>query len=301
MYAYNILSVLNLFDKYIYSNVSESSEELASSSLHTFITWPRVHEVFPKEDEKELLHNSLNYYAQTLIEIQEENLTFIIPLVESYSITSTGVNITHNYKGLKCLLYRTSNIVIHNSVTEVLFTSTFPRCILQGEILYSFLSSGYKYTCTPDELRSLLKTNYTNAELHARVLRPAEKSVLKLYQEAKIPFYFQIQMEKSIVGYGGRIMAITFELIDYIVLLRLKRMRAHYMEYIMEQLMILFPFDYPFLEEGIECLSDDIVASIFTMIKNIESDPDYHKVELSTLIRYKLQENYKVILQRFIE
>lgn len=59
---------------------------------------------------------------------------------------------------------------------------------MKGEALYSILSQGYEYSCTPDELKKLLGVNYINSMLKVRVLSPAENIIRGLFDQGAIPF-----------------------------------------------------------------------------------------------------------------
>lgn len=77
------------------------------------------------------------------------------------------------------------------------------------------------------------------------------------------------------------------------------RLRPYHIQFIIDKLIELLPFDYPFLEEGINQLDDKAIDTIYHMIRDIELDPDYGKIETPTLIKYKLQHQYQITVPRF--
>lgn len=286
---YNIIKLLQLLDKYIYSKlVPESSGNLTCSISNEVIL-----ELF---DSKIELVNSLEFYSQTLI-LAASSKVQSYPLVQEYEITASGLVITHNCDGLRYYLNRSSKAMIYNGAIQLLFAKAFAKYSFNGELIYSFLSKGYEYTCTPEELRTMLEMNYQNSFLLPRVLYPTENAIRKLYDENKIPFYFTVTLKKSLLGTGRKIIEIRFEVKDYVVLLRQKRLRENYIKFIVKKLRELFPWDYPFYQHKIESMPDSTVEQIYELIKNIETDPDYNKTATSTLIKHKLRVNFDIIVQ----
>lgn len=295
----NIIILQQLFDKYIYSEYTE--EQLTDLDANdriitTELDWEDVYQYFPT---KEAFSSSVQIYSGTIIQIPQKGGFDSYSLITRCHDIGNSVRIRHVPAGLKFYLYRHPSAVICNSYFQEILIQSFEKYSLKGSALYSILSKGYQYSCTPEELKSLLEVNYINSMLKFRVISPAEKIVRELYNEGKIPFYFTFESKRSVIGQGSKIIEFQFNTIDNLVLLRRKRERPIYMDCIMSQLTKLFPFDYPFLEEDIKKLDDKTVENIYNMIKNIESDQDYHKIDTSTLIKYKLQQGYKVTILNY--
>ena len=85
-----------------------------------------------------------------------------------------------------------------------------------------------------------------------------------------------------------------FDIINEIDVLRLARLRPEYMKFIMQQLKKLYPFDYPFIEEKIIKREDKTIHEIYTMLSGIEEDPDFHKIATSTLVKFKLRQDFNI-------
>jgi len=283
MQQYNILLLLQLFDKHIYSSITEN---LCSESLENFIAIADINTIFDTTSE---LLNSLEFYSQYLVRLTTDK-ECIFPLIEEYHLEKEGLYITHNQNAIRHYLYRNNHVTIYNGAIQLLFAKAFTH----SNHIYSFLSKGYEHTCTPDELRALLQMNYSNSFLLPRVLRPAENAIYSLFQNAKIPFYFTSTLQRSMLGKGGKIIGVNFQVIDYVVSLRQNRLRGSYIVFIIESLKKFFPWDFPFYREKIEMLNDVVIEDIFKMIKNLDKDPDYNKIDPSILIRYKLQEQFGV-------
>ena len=48
------------------------------------------------------------------------------------------------------------------------------------------------------------------------------------------------------------------------------------------------------IRNGIDIISNKTIEDIYHMIRYIDKDPDYLKIGVSTLIRYKLQQEYGI-------
>lgn len=290
----DIVTLLKVFDEYIYAALSE---EISDNKLSSFITWLNIFESF--KNRREFL-NALSIYMQTMIAEKKERKTKLFPLVKECVLTQEGIHITHDYNGLKYYLHPDEEVTIQNNFLKALFVNALTKYNIKADILYDQLTtSTHQYSGTPEELKKTFGINYANSMLKSRVLKPIEKTIYNLYVAGSLPFYFKTEIEKSLVGSGCKIINITFQVTNYIVLLRLARLRINYMQFIMEKLVELFPFDYPFLEEGINSLDNQAIENIYYMIKDIQNDPDYNSLPLSTLIRYKLQRLYNISLPRF--
>lgn len=293
-YSFQIRRLLDLLDEQIYSSFSEQEQ---SHSISSFISWKAIHQFFTSEN---VFLSTLSLYHQTIISETKPNGNFkMSPLVVSCDINADGVEIEHITSALKSYLFHKGNSIVENSYIEEVFTNALSKYNMKSKVLYSIMSKETQYKTSPEELKELLNINYSNAMLKSRVLLPVEKTIYNLYQEYLLPFYFTFQTERSVIGRGSKTNGVTINIINHLDLLRLKRKRPIYMDFIMSQLTKLFPFDYPFLEEDIKKLDNKTVEDIYNMIRNIESDQDYHKIDTSTLIKYKLQQDYKVTILNY--
>lgn len=291
----NIILLQKLFDKYIYSTFTEEEELITLSAAHRMITteldWTDIHKDFPT---KESFSSSVQIYSKTVIQLLQKGGFDSYSLVTRCQDMGNSVRISHVPAGLRLYLYRQPSAMICNSHFQEIFIRAFERYNIRGGALYSLLSKGYQNSCTPEELKELLEVNYINSMLKVRVLSPAEKIVRELFDAGIISFYFKVEVKRSVIGRGSKIIEFQFNVIDNLVLLRQKRKRPVYMKFIMSQLTELFPFDYPFLEESINTLGNKEIEQIHIMIRDIKKDPDYKKMATSTLVKYKIQQIYKV-------
>lgn len=291
---FQIRRLLDLLDEQIYSSFLEQEQ---SRSISSFIPWKVVHQFFTSE---KVFLSTLSLYHQTIISEIKPNGNFkMSPLVVSCDINDDGVEIEHITSALKSYLFHEENSIAENSYIEEVFTNALSKYNIKSDVLYSIVSKGTQYKTSPEELKDVLGINYSNAMLKSRVLLPIEKTINNLYNEYLLPFYFTFQTERSTIGRGSKTNGVTINIINHLDLLRLKRERPTYMEFIMSQLTQLFPFDYPFLEDDIKRMDDKAVADINIMIRDIEHDSDYNKIATSTLIKYKLQQDFKVVLKRY--
>lgn len=285
----NFRLLLAIFDEKIYSSLSDDE---ISRRISSSILWDDILGYFPN---KQIFLSTLTLYQQTIItEISDNDNFRIQPLVISCKADNITVEIEHNTSALLNYLSPKDNFIIENSYIEDVFLNALSRFNMRSDILYSIVSRRKKYEISPEELKKELGINYVNSLLKSRILLPVQKSINNLYEEGLIPFYININVKRSVMGRGSKIKGIEIEVINDIDLLRIKRKRPEYMQYIMSQLIKLFPFDYPFLEEDIKKTDNETVKDIYHMIKYIDKDPDYRKLETSTLIRYKLQQEYGI-------
>lgn len=288
-YNINIRSLLVLLDSQVYKSFSEDEE---SYSITSFIPWEIIRSIFPVDS---VFLSTFSVYHQTIINEKGINGNYKMrPLVVSCEVNDAGIEIEHNTSALSTYLFHDDKSSVENSYIEEVFLNALSKFNMKSDILYSIISKGQSYKASPEEFKKLLGINYSNAMLKSRVLLPMEKSISELYQVGKIPFHIKINIEKAVIGRGGKINNIVINIINDIDLLRIKRMRPEHMHFIMQSLTKLLPFDYPFLEEGIKTLSDKNVEDVYFYIKNIKKDPDYGKLDTSTLVKYKLQERYGI-------
>lgn len=296
----NIIQLQKLFDECIYSTLDEEklrSIAFDSQLVENNLEWDKIYKYFPRKED---FYASLKVYGETIIQRKDgqDNFATYRLLCRCKTIDEKSLLIKHESDGLRLYLYRDPNATIHNSHFKAVFIKAFERYSMKGEALYSILSQGYEYSCTPDELKKLLGVNYINSMLKVRVLSPAENIIRGLFDQGAIPFFTNIMLDRSVLGRGSKIIKMRFNIIDNLVLLRQKRCRADHMKFIMSQLTDLFPFDYPFLEEDIKKTSDKTIEDIYHMIRYIDKDPDYLKIGVSTLIRYKLQQKYGIKIEK---
>lgn len=285
----NFRLLFNLLDKEIYSSLSDQE---SSYNVMSFIPWDCINQIFPS---KELFLSTLSIYHQTIIVEKSENGNFKMrPLVLSCEVNENGVEIDHSTSALKAYLFHTTESTAENSYIEEVFKNAISKYNLRSDILYSIVSKSNHYKSSPENLKDKLNINYTNSMLKSRILIPIEETIHKLYLDGKLPFYFTIKTERAVIGRGSKMNNIIINTINYLELLRIKRLRPGYMASIMEEIIKLFPFDYPFIESDLNKFDDKCIERIYQMIKFIDSDPDYHKIATPTLVRFKLQQEYGI-------
>lgn len=286
---FNFRMLLSLLDEQIYRSFSDHE---SSDNIISHIPWDKIYKTFPS---KEIFLHTLSIYHQTIISEKNQNGNFSMrSLVISCEVNGTGIEIKHSTSALYIYLFHDDKSIVENSAIENIFLNALTRFNMKSDVLYAIISKNKQFKTTPEDLKAMLGINYTNAMLKSRVLLPVENAINKLYEEGQIPFYIKINIERAVIGRGSKINNVLIDTINDIDLLHLKHMRPQYMHSIMKQLMVLFPFDYPFLEEDIKRKDDETIKNIYDMISNIEQDPDYRKIETSILVRYKLQQNYSI-------
>ena len=296
MFHYNqIITLLNIFDDQIYTTLPE---ENISGTINSFISSETILKYFKTTEE---FMFSLSIYIQTIIKerLEDPQNLLAYPLVRKIKSTKGGVEIIHDYKALQLYLHPYEKVTILNSFIKAVFVNALSKYNLKADILYDLLTQNSLYSCTPESLKATLGINYTNSMLKMRILDPVESAIHKLYQNGELPFYISITIEKSLFGSGGKIIGVNFETNNHLAVLRLARLRPYHIQFIIDKLIELLPFDYPFLEEGINQLDDKAIDTIYHMIRDIKLDPDYGKIETSTLIKYKLQHQYQITGPRF--
>lgn len=290
----NIIQLQKLFDKYIYSLYDEASLiaiDKQEKYIETTLTADNIYEFF---DNQEDFYVNLRVYTDTIIKLYTNDGYEICKLIHFIKKEGDNIRIKHDSLGLRLYLYRHPNAEINNSYIKALFIKSFERYKMKGDVLYSFLTKGYQYSCTPEELKEQLGINYINSMLKVKILSPAEKIVKELFDNKLIPFYFTISFDRSVMEPGNRIIRINFKVTDNLIILRQKRLRPDYIDFIKSVLIKFFPFNYPFIEEDIKKLDDITVEKIYILTRDIEKDPDFHKIDTTTLIGYKLQHEYGI-------
>ena len=294
----NIIQLQRLFDKYIYSLYDEASLiaiEKQEKYIETTLATENIYEFF---DNKEEFYSNLCVYTDTIIKLYANDGYEVCKLVHFIKNEKGSIRIKHDPLGLRLYLYRHPDAEINNSYIKAIFIKSFERYKMKGDVLYSFLTKGYQYSCTPEELKKQLGINYINSMLKVKILSPAEKIVQELFDDKLIPFYFTINLDRSVMEPGNRIIRINFSITDNLVILRRKRLRPSYIDFIKSILIKIFPFNYPFIEEDIKKLDDVTVERIYILTRDIEKDPDFQKIDTATLIGYKLQHEYGIKIEK---
>lgn len=284
----NLRKLLLLLDRHIYSTFSSSRD---AYTLSSHISWENINKVF---SSKELLVSSLSLYNQTIVRETGKSLFKSSPFVVSCEVNDTGLDIVHNAAGLSVFLSSKDRTAIENSAVTNLFLSALEKFKMRGDILYHIISKGEQYNSSPEELKETLGITYTNAMLKSRVLRPVENSINELYQSGLLPFYIKTTAKRAVIGMGHKTTDVVIDIFHEIEILKLSRMRKASMDYIMGELIKFFPFDYPFIENDLNQVDDKTIDDVCNMIKNIKSDPDFGKLAVPALVKYKLQHEFRI-------
>ncbi len=86
----------------------------------------------------------------------------------------------------------------------------------------------------------------------------------------------------------------AFDIINEIDVLRLARLRPEYMKFYNATIEEAISIRYPFIEEKIIKREDKTIHEIYTMLSGIEEDPDFHKIATSTLVKFKLRQDFNI-------
>lgn len=288
--SHSFRSLLALLDEQVYSSFSNQEKNY---SITSYISWDTIYKYFPN---KNAFFAILLLYHQTIVKEITKSGFKMRPLVMSCDEQATGIEIEHNTAALSIYLYHDDKSIIENTYVADVFLNALSKFNMKSDVLYEIISKGKPYKTSPEELKAMLGINYTNAMLNSRILIPVEKAISKLYMEGSLPFYVKINIERAVIGRGSKINNVAFDIINEIDLLRLARMRAEYMNFIMQQLRKLYPFDYPFIEEEIIKREDKTIHEIYSMLYNIEEDPDFHKLATPTLVKFKLRQHFNIIM-----
>ena len=292
---YDIIQLHHLLDKYVYSQVNYENE-LNRKTIKTNISWkeilPFLHCPSLIEAKKQM-REAFYCYAQTFVTIYTENDFFSsYPLVVDVDATDFGIMIEHNTIALKHYLkHFDKKVEIWNRFIENLLTLHLKS---PGRVIYSYLCRGYENTISMEILKKDLGSTLSNPQFLYRIIRPIEAEILSLYNKRLIPFYVKVETQKSASGSGGRLLGVTFNFIDEVSLIRQTKLLPEYLEYLEEQLLCIYPMEYPFLMEQIKEMPTAIIEKLHNTIKYIGADPVAYELPVARVVKTKLEEDFNI-------
>ncbi|WP_147331251.1 hypothetical protein [Bacteroides stercoris] len=292
---YDIIQLHHLLDKYVYSQVNYENE-LNRKTIKTNISWkeilPFLHCPSLIEAKKQM-REAFYCYAQTFVTIYTENDFFSsYPLVVDVDATDFGIMIEHNTIALKHYLkHFDKKVEIWNRFIENLLTLHLKS---PGRVIYSYLCRGYENTISMEILKKDLGSTLSNPQFLYRIIRPIEAEILSLYNKRLIPFYVKVETQKSASGSGGRLLGVTFNFIDEVSLIRQTKLLPEYLEYLEEQLLCIYPMEYPFLMEQIKEMPTAIIEKLHNTIKYIGADPVAYELPIARVVKTKLEEDFNI-------
>lgn len=232
-------------------------------------------------------------YAQTFVTIYTENDFFSsYPLVVDVDATDFGIMIEHNTIALKHYLkHFDKKVEIWNRFIENLLTLHLKS---PGRVIYSYLCRGYENTISMEILKKDLGSTLSNPQFLYRIIRPIEAEILSLYNKRLIPFYVKVETQKSASGSGGRLLGVTFNFIDEVSLIRQTKLLPEYLEYLEEQLLCIYPMEYPFLMEQIKEMPTAVIEKLHNTIKYIGADPVAYELPIARVVKTKLEEDFNI-------
>lgn len=292
---YDIIQLHHLLDKYVYSQVNYENE-LNRKTIKTNISWkeilPFLHCPSLIEAKKQM-REAFYCYAQTFVTIYTENDFFSsYPLVVDVDATDFGIMIEHNTIALKHYLkHFDKKVEIWNRFIENLLTLHLKS---SGRVIYSYLCRGYENTISMEILKKDLGSTLSNPQFLYRIIRPIEAEILSLYNKRLIPFYVKVETQKSASGSGGRLLGVTFNFIDEVSLIRQTKLLPEYLEYLEEQLLCIYPMEYPFLMEQIKEMPTAVIEKLHNTIKYIGADPVAYELPIARVVKTKLEEDFNI-------
>ena len=292
---YDIIQLHHLLDKYVYSQVNYENE-LNRKTIKTNISWKEIllflHCTSLIEAKKHM-REAFYCYAQTFVTIYTENDFFSsYPLVVDVDATDSGIMIEHNTIALKHYLKHFDNKVeIWNRFIENLLAQHLKS---SGKVIYSYLCRGYENTISMEILKKDLGSTLSNPQFLYRIIRPIETEILSLYNKRLIPFYVKVETQKSASGSGGRLLGVTFKIIDEVSLIRQTKLLPEYLDYLEEQLLCIYPMEYPFLMEQIKEMPTAIIEKLHNTIKYIGADPVAYELPIARVVKTKLEEDFNI-------
>lgn len=292
---YDIIQLHHLLDKYVYSQVNYENE-LNRKTIKTNISWKEIllflHCTSLIEAKKHM-REAFYYYAQTFVTIYTENDFFSsYPLVVDVDATDSGIMIEHNTIALKHYLKHFDNKVeIWNRFIENLLAQHLKS---SGKVIYSYLCRGYENTISMEILKKDLGSTLSNPQFLYRIIRPIETEILSLYNKRLIPFYVKVETQKSASGSGGRLLGVTFKIIDEVSLIRQTKLLPEYLDYLEEQLLCIYPMEYPFLMEQIKEMPTAVIEKLHNAIKYIGTDPVAYELPIARVVKTKLEEDFDI-------
>ena len=292
---YDIIQLHHLLDKYVYSQVNYENE-LNRKTIKTNISWKEIllflHCTSLIEAKKQM-REAFYCYAQTFVTIYTENDFFSsYPLVVDVDATDSGIMIEHNTIALKHYLKHFDNKVeIWNRFIENLLAQHLKS---SGKVIYSYLCGGYENTISMEILKKDLGSTLSNPQFLYRIIRPIETEILSLYNKRLIPFYVKVETQKSASGSGGRLLGVTFKIIDEVSLIRQTKLLPEYLDYLEEQLLCIYPMEYPFLMEQIKEMPTAVIEKLHNAIKYIGTDPVAYELPIARVVKTKLEEDFDI-------
>lgn len=292
---YDIIQLHHLLDKYVYSQVNYENE-LNRKTIKTNISWKEIllflHCTSLIETKKQM-REAFYCYAQTFVTIYTENDFFSsYPLVVDVDATDSGIMIEHNTIALKHYLKHFDNKVeIWNRFIENLLAQHLKS---SGKVIYSYLCRGYENTISMEILKKDLGSTLSNPQFLYRIIRPIETEILSLYNKRLIPFYVKVETQKSASGSGGRLLGVTFKIIDEVSLIRQTKLLPEYLDYLEEQLLCIYPMEYPFLMEQIKEMPTAVIEKLHNAIKYIGTDPVAYELPIARVVKTKLEEDFDI-------
>lgn len=292
---YDIIQLHHLLDKYVYSQVNYENE-LNRKTIKTNISWKEIllflHCTSLIEAKKHM-REAFYCYAQTFVTIYAENDFFSsYPLVVDVDATDSGIMIEHNTIALKHYLKHFDNKVeIWNRFIENLLAQHLKS---SGKVIYSYLCRGYENTISMEILKKDLGSTLSNPQFLYRIIRPIETEILSLYNKRLIPFYVKVETQKSASGSGGRLLGVTFKIIDEVSLIRQTKLLPEYLDYLEEQLLCIYPMEYPFLMEQIKEMPTAVIEKLHNAIKYIGTDPVAYELPIARVVKTKLEEDFDI-------
>ena len=292
---YDIIQLHHLLDKYVYSQVNYENE-LNRKTIKTNISWkeilPFLHCPSLIEAKKQM-REAFYCYAQTFVTIYTENDFFSsYPLVVDVDATDFGIMIEHNTIALKHYLkHFDKKVEIWNRFIENLLTLHLKS---PGRVIYSYLCRGYENTISMEILKKDLGSTLSNPQFLYRIIRPIEAEILSLYNKRLIPFYVKVETQKSASGSGGRLLGVTFNFIDEVSIIRQTKLLPEYLEYLEEQLLCIYPMEYPFLMEQIKEMPTAVIEKLHNTIKYIGADPVAYELPIARVVKTKLEEDFNI-------
>lgn len=292
---YDIIQLHHLLDKYVYSQINYENE-LNRKTVKTNISWKEIllflHCPSLIEAKKQM-REAFYCYAQTFVTIYTENDFFSsYPLVVDVDATDFGIMIEHNTIALRHYLkHFDKKVEIWNRFIENLLTKHLKS---SGRIIYSYLCRGYENTISMEILKKDLGSTLSNPQFLYRIIRPIEAEILSLYNKRLIPFYVKVEAQKSASGSGGRLLGVTFNFIDEVSLIRQTKLLPEYLEYLEEQLLCIYPMEYPFLMEQIKEMPTAVIEKLHNTIKYIGADPVAYELPIARVVKTKLEKDFNI-------
>lgn len=295
----NIRTLHHFLYHFVYSSEKYDSQKL-TGVLRTRIKWEDARTFFEEESIssiKRKLYDALVIYADTFITLTDDNgFKEKIPLLPRLTWSDDTLFLEHSNYALGVYLHRADEITeISNFHLLSLFIKSFKA---SSDILYSYMNKGYTNIIDIETLTNDFPV-YRRHQIMNRVIVPAEKRIKELYDSGDLPFYITAT-PIYILGRNSknRIQSVKINVIDEVSILRQTTHREEYIEYLEEQLMCLFPIDYPFAVEEIKEKDPAKIEEIYLAIKYIAKDPIIFTKPLEKVVSMKMKEKFNIEIQR---